>query len=302
MASYRTDSRPTAMTLAAFLAVAVIGGGNAVAIKIGLSEMAPFWSAAVRFLISSVLLFGLMAVIGLPMPRGRALGGASVFGALNFGMAFALVYFALTEVSAGTTQVAIALTPVVVVLLAALQGIETLRGRAVAGALLAFAGATVIFADGMHGAPLGKFLALLAAVFCFAEAAIVVKRFPRVNPIAENAVGQGVGGAILLFFSYLSGEIWNVPSDISTIASLLFLIFLGSMALFGLYVFVIEKWTVSAASYALVAMPVFTIFFAALLLDESITLQFFFGTAAIALGFYFGVLSRANRDTRMDTT
>jgi drug/metabolite transporter (DMT)-like permease len=289
------DHEPGAKTLGAFAAIAVIGGGNAVAIKIGLAEIAPFWSAAVRFLASSLLLMGVVALLRRPLPRGRALAGASHYGTLNFGLAFAFAYFALTEVTAGTTQVAIALTPVVVVLLSAAHGIEALRGRSLAGAIIALAGTGLIFVDGLHGASILKLAALLAAVVCFGEAAVTVKRFPRVEPITANAVGQGVGGAILLAISMAAGETWNIPVQPATLASLLFLVFFGSMALFGLYVYVIRQWTASAASYALVAMPVFTVIFAALLLDETITPQFFLGSAVIALGLYIGVFSRSRR-------
>ena len=45
------SGRPDLITLAAFAGTALFGAGNAVAIRLGYAELAPFWGAAVRFLL-----------------------------------------------------------------------------------------------------------------------------------------------------------------------------------------------------------------------------------------------------------
>ncbi|HUV32295.1 MAG TPA: DMT family transporter, partial [Devosiaceae bacterium] len=128
------ETRPDGVTLAAFAGVALIGGGNAVAIKIGLHELAPFWGAAIRFLSASVILLVFVAATRRPIPGGRALAGVLIYGALSFGGSYAFAYYALTEVTAGTGMVTLALVPLFTVLLAAAQRIEEFRVNRLAGA------------------------------------------------------------------------------------------------------------------------------------------------------------------------
>jgi len=59
-----------------------------------------------------------MAVLRLPLPRGRALTGALLYGTLNFGAAFALAYYALVRLHAGLGQTLLALVPLATLLLA----------------------------------------------------------------------------------------------------------------------------------------------------------------------------------------
>lgn len=286
---------PNAITLSAFVLIAMIGGANAVAIKIGMRELDPFWGAAIRFLSASALLVLVMLALRRPWPRGRALKGVLIFGLLNIGLTYAFAYYALTQVTAGTVQVLLAMVPLVVVFLSALQHVEPLSGRAIAGALTAIAGTAIVFSQSVGSVSALALGALVAAVFCIGQAAVTIKRFPRVSPLVENAISLGVGGLILLAISGAAGENWAMPVGAATLGSLGYLILFGSMGMFWLYLFVIERWTASAASYSLVLMPVFTIIYAAILLGETVTGTFIFGGVVIFAGLFVGVFHRPHR-------
>ena len=51
-----TQGRPDGVTLVAFLAVAVFGGLNAIAVKASVRELEPFWSAGSRFVAAALIL------------------------------------------------------------------------------------------------------------------------------------------------------------------------------------------------------------------------------------------------------
>ena len=87
--------------IAAFAAIALLVGGNAVGIRFSNRELDPLWGAGLRFALAASLLVGAMAVLRLELPRGRALTGALLFGLLDVGGAFALGYYALVELHAG---------------------------------------------------------------------------------------------------------------------------------------------------------------------------------------------------------
>jgi len=100
----------------------------------------PLWGAGLRFALAAIVLAAAMAVLKLELPRGRALTGALLFGLLDVGGAFALGYYALVELHAGFGSILVALVPLATLLLAVLQGQESLRIVAVAGTLVALVG------------------------------------------------------------------------------------------------------------------------------------------------------------------
>ena len=120
---------------------------------------------------------------------------------------------------------------------------------------------------------------------------MVLKITPRAHPVASNAVGMLIGGALLTGLSALVGDAWVVPTQGDTWAAMVFLVFGGSVAVFGLYVFLLGRWTASAVSYVLLLQPLATIAYSAMLTGEPITAALFVGAAVILLGVYIGALA-----------
>ena len=117
------------MVLAAFGALVLLAGGNGVAIRFSNRELAPLWGAGLRFLLAALILFALMALLKLALPRGRALMGALLYGVFQFSGAFGLFYYALVQVHAGLGQTLLALVPLATLLLAVAQRQENLSAR-----------------------------------------------------------------------------------------------------------------------------------------------------------------------------
>src|ERR671914_2196250 len=149
------------VALASFVAGALLAGGNGVSIRFSNRELPPLWGAGLRFSLAAALLLAVMAVLRLPFPRGRALTGALLYGALNFGGAFALTYYALVKLHAGFGQILLAVVPLATLLLAVLQRQEHLRLAAVGGAVLALAG--IVFMSRASFRESVPLLSLLAA-------------------------------------------------------------------------------------------------------------------------------------------
>jgi drug/metabolite transporter (DMT)-like permease len=280
--------------LAAFLIESVLAGGNAVGVRFSNRELPALWGAGLRFSLAALLLAGVMAALRLPLPRGRALMGAVLFGAFNFGGAFALAYYGLVHVHAGFGQILLALVPLATLLLAVAQGQEHLRASAVLGTVLALAGVAVLSrAPLQESVPLLSFLALLGGAVCFAEAAVLVRRFAPVHPVAINAVGMATGGAMLLAGSALAGEPVALPQRPSTLLALAYLVLIGSIIVFVLYLFVLRHWAASRAAYAFVISPFVTVILSAWLDDEPIGFGLVLGGALILAGVYVGALRPA---------
>src|SRR3954453_22025859 len=193
--------------VAAFAAIAVLVGGNAVGIRFSNRELDPLWGAGLRFALAAIVLGAAMAVLKLELPRGRALTGALLLGLLDVGGAFALGYYALVELHAGFGSILLALVPLATLLLAALQGQEPLRIAAVAGTVVALVGVALMSrAPLRESVPLLSLLSALGGALCIAIATVLARRFPPGLPVTMNAVAMTAGAAALIAGSVLAGE------------------------------------------------------------------------------------------------
>jgi drug/metabolite transporter (DMT)-like permease len=279
--------------LAAFLIGSVLAGGNAVGVRYSNRELDPLWGAGLRFALAAVLLAALMAVLGLSPPREKALAGAVLYGALNFGAAFGLAYYGFVRIHAGLGQTVLAVVPLVTLLLAVLQRQERFRPAALGGSVLALGGIAVLSQAPLRGVPMLSLLALLAAAFCFAEAAIVVRRVPTVHPLTMNAVGMAAAALMLVGGAILVGDTIELPEHAETWIALGYLVVVGSIVVFGLYVFVLRFWSASRAAYTFVLVPVVTVAISAWLDDEPVRLGLILGGVLVLTGVYIGALRRA---------
>lgn len=290
-------ARPGTFTLAAFAGVIVLGGGNFLAVRVSNGELAPFWGAGLRFSLAALIFVVIAALMRLSIPRGRALALTALYGFFVVTLTYALMYWALTRVTAGTGSIVLAMVPLVTALLAAAQRLEKLSSRTMLGALVAFGG-IVWMTLGEQGLviPLDGLVAILAASFAIAQSVILGKHVSGNHPVITNAVGMSVGAPLLLALSAVVGEQWAVPAQADTLAAVSYLVVLGSVGLFVLTLLVVRRWTASAMSYAFVLFPVVTMLAEAAILDEALTARSAIGAGAVMAGVWFGALSRSRPD------
>ncbi|CAN5616936.1 hypothetical protein BH23CHL7_BH23CHL7_08020 [soil metagenome] len=277
----------------AFAGVVVIGGLNGVAVRFSNEELDFLWGAALRYGLASLLLFGVLVLRHVALPRGRALVGSVLYGLIGFAAGNGLAYYGLLETPASVGMVILALVPLMTLLLAVAHRLEALRLQSLAGSLLALAGVGLLFWERLsaESIPLLSLLAIVGAALAIAETGVVIKYFPRAHPVANNAVAMGVGGAVLLGGSLIAGQALAIPVQPATLAAVGYLVVLGSVALFMLFLYIIERWTASATSYSLLLMPLPAAVGGALLLGEPITVGLLLGGALILLGVYLGAFA-----------
>ncbi len=286
------SKRPQLLTLIAFIVSTLFGGSNAIAVRFSNIELTPFFGAAVRFAAASLLLFLLVLALRLPLPKGRALVGALIYGALQFGASYALIYWSLLHVQPGLFQVLFAIVPILTFCLAMAHHQEIFQGRILLGGLLAVGGIALVFRDRLD-ANLSwlTLLTIFLAAACVAEATVLFKTFPKAHPITTNAVAMAAGAAILFSLSWFWSETPHLPILPATWIALLYLILLGSIGTFVLALYVLSRWTASAASYQLVLLPIVTVLFSAWLAHETVTLVFLLGGLLVLAGVYIGAIA-----------
>ena len=222
--------------------------------------------------------------------------GAGVYGLLGFGVFYALVYVGLQEASAGSAAVLLSLAPLTTFLLAFAQRQERFRWRALLGALVAVAGIVVMF--GAPGAvPLGSVVVFLLAAVAVGEAGVIAKWFPKAHPVSMNAVAMGVGSVLLLVLSRVVGESWELPARAATVTGFVYLILLGSVGLFVLYLFILKRWSASRTAYAFVLFPLVASLLGLWLEGDPITPALALGGVIVLGGVYIGALHGAMSET-----
>jgi drug/metabolite transporter (DMT)-like permease len=263
-----------------------------VAVRFSNRELPPLLGAGVRFLVAAAVLFGVSRVRRMRLPRGRALWGAVVYGVLAFAAAYGFAYTALTELPAGAGAVVFASYPLFTVFLAPLHRIERFHFRGLMGAVLAIIGIVVLSNPGSATAlPLLPVLAMIASAACAAEAGVLLKRFPVVPPTTANTIAMATGGTLLVGLALTVGEAWVIPEQTSTWLAVLYLALIGSAGLFGLFLFVLHRWTATATSYATALLPVSAMLAGAMIEGDRITVNELIGAAIVIGAVWVGALS-----------
>jgi drug/metabolite transporter (DMT)-like permease len=287
-----SDSERVALT--AFLSYAVLAGGNAVGVRFSNRELAPLWGASLRFALAAALLLAVMVLLRLAFPHGRALVGSLLYGLFNIGAAFGLTYYGLVHIHAGLGQILLALVPLATLLLAVLWRQERLGAAAVIGTLLALTGVAVISYSPLHkNVPLLSVLAVVGGAICFAQALVLVRRFPPVHPVTMNAIGMTTGAALLLPAALIADEPIVLPHRLETWAAMAYLVVIGSVVVFLLYLIVLRYWAASRASYGFVIIPFVTLVLSAWLDNEPVGVGLVVGGLLVMAGVYVGALRPA---------
>ncbi len=275
--------------LLAFVLLVTLGGSNAVAVRFSNLELPPFWGAASRFLLASAIFWAIVFVRRIEIPRGRGLYGMILYGSLSVGASYAFLYWGLVEVQAGMAMVIAATVPLLTLFFARLHRIEPFRWRALAGAIVALAGIALAVSDQLGTTvPVASFLSLLAGSVCIAEATVIFKLFPSVDPMATNALAVTTGMLMLLAISLIAGEHWVSPLASAALPAYLYLVLVGTVGLFYLYLYVLNRWSASATSYSFLLFPVSTVSLGALLAGEQVSIRFLFGAVLVMGGVWIG--------------
>jgi drug/metabolite transporter (DMT)-like permease len=285
------SAAPERSVLIAFVLFILVGGGASVAIRITYGELAPFWSAAARFILAALVFWVMVIIKRIPLPKGRALVGAMLFGILTVGLAFVLISWGLVATPASRYQILMATVPLLTVFLAALHGIESISMRGVLGSLLAVVGiAITVGGSSASELSIPHIAAILVAAVFIAEGGVIIKKFPPNPPIMTNAIGLTIGGLILSLASVVSGEEWALPTQTDTWIAFIYLVIFVTVVAFLLYMFVLSKWSASRTSYGFVLVPLVTIVVAASLVGEEITWNFLVGAVLVLAGVFVGAL------------
>jgi drug/metabolite transporter (DMT)-like permease len=274
----------------AFVSCCTIWGSTFLVISFGNDALPPVWASGIRLAIASVLLTLWCTLARIPLPRGAALKSALIYGVLNFGFNFPLLYWGERTVPSGLAAVMYSTTPLTTALLARALGIEQLTPAKIMGSLVALVGVVVLFSGSLRGqiSPLGLLSVFMAATLA-ATGATLYKRGPRQNAVATNAVACAIGAVIALALSFLIREPHVIPRTAAALIPLAYLVLAGSLGAFVIFTWLVTHWPVSRAAYIGVVVPVIAVILGSVVRHERLTLGEMGGSVLVIAGLVIGM-------------
>jgi drug/metabolite transporter (DMT)-like permease len=298
------DHEPRWLGPLALATIYVVWGSTYLAIRVMVEDIPPLLGAGVRFLIAGVILYAWVAWRRPPATRaatGRQLFGAAIVGLLLMFGGNGLVTVAEQEVPSGLAALLIATVPLWVILLRGTYGRERVPATTLTSVAVGFVGVALLVLPGdrPEGAPLGWSLLVVLAAVLWASGSFAANRVQRPPDVLTATAWQmTIGGAAMVAVGLAIGEAAELHLDdigADSWAAFIFLVFIGSIAAFTAYNWLLRHVAISTvATYAFVN-PVIAVFLGWLILSEEITSFVVVGTAVIVASVAFVVRSPAER-------
>src|SRR5215216_1911875 len=284
-----------------WLVLCGIWGSTWLFIKLGLEDLPPFTFAGIRFVIACAIVFSIIRIRGIALPRARADWILlAVTGILSFGFNYGLVFWGEQYITSGLAALLQATTPAFGLVFAHfnLPG-ERLSWTRIGGVVLGVCGVAVIFSNQLavagRQALAGCVALILSSIFVAYSNILVKKHGKNLNPAIMTA-GQMLFGLLLLLAVSitLEGNPLRYHWTPMAVIALLYLAVVGSVIAFLLYYWLILNMDVTKSMLIALVTPVVAVILGMIVLNEEFGWRTLAGGAMIILGIAF-IVVRKNR-------
>ncbi|MFL5756298.1 MAG: DMT family transporter [Chloroflexota bacterium] len=291
-------ARERRLAEAGVLLVVICWAANFVVVKAALGDLPPLVFTSLRYVVAAATVLGLLRVregnVGLPR---RDLLIIAALGVLGFGVYQLLWTVGLTQINAGDSALLIATTPVLVALIAAMVGTDTLTPPKLAGALVSFAGVALVVGAGQDftlGASMaGDAVTLCAAVAWAIYTALAARALRRADPLRMTA--WAVTGGMLFLLPLGAWQAATTPGLTIEPRHVLAMLYSGILAAGLANVLILRGVKILGPTRVTVlqyGVSPLAVILGALFLGETIRPAQIFGGVVIVLGV---VITRARR-------
>ncbi len=279
-----------------------IWGSTWLFIKLGLADLPPITFAGIRFVIACSILFFLIRIRRIQLPRARAdwlLLASS--GILSFGLNYGLVFWGEQYITSGLAALLQATLPAFGLVFAHLHlPSERLTWKKIGGVVLGVCGVGVVFSNQLvvsgRQALAGCVALVLSAMFA-AYSNVLVKAFGKhLNPAVLSA-GQMLFGLLLLLSVGipLEGNPFRFHWTPVAVIAMLYLAIVGSVIAFLLYYWLVLNMNVTNSMLIALVTPVVAVLLGMIVLDEEFGWRTLAGGAMIILGIGFIVVRKSRK-------
>jgi drug/metabolite transporter (DMT)-like permease len=266
-------------------------------IKVGLAEAPPVTSAAVRFIVAALIIFSILLIRRVPLPRSRRFIGVSLMlGIFQMGIPYALVYWGEQHISSGLAAILYSIMPLCVSVLAKLMLEDRLSRAKISGIIIGTAGVYVIFSDsvslGGTMAAWGMLAMILSAIMASFSSVTIKKYMGPYDPFASLFIPILIGGVLMTCWGLAFERHVPIRIDGPFIVSVLYLAVLGTVTAFGLYYWIIKRIDVTVLSYMTFLIPILACLLGWIFLKETLTIHVLIGAVLIFTGIALATLRK----------
>ena len=230
----------------------------------------------------------------------------AVTGFLQFSLNYSMVFWSEQYISSGLAAVLQATIPAFGLLMAWVHlPQEKLTWQKVTAIILGIIGVAVIFIEQLHVNDLMAFagcVAIVAGAFAAAEASVLTKSFGASLHPVSLLFGQMVCGLlpVVLIGYFKEGNPVKFHWTMSAVLAVLYLAVVGTIVAFWLYYWLLQQVESTKAMTIALVTPLVAVIIGAIILDEKLLPQTFFGGALILAGTGMIVFRRQPRIVKQD--
>lgn len=296
------NQRPHPSLLAGLIAVMVASWSlNFIFGKIGLRHFAPLTLASFRVELAALLMAPIYAIQRLArLPRARPFNRRDFWtfaylGLLGVGVNQVCFTIGLNYTTVGHSALVVGMNPILILLLARLQGLEALTAKKVTGMAMAFAGVAVLASEhgfSLHSGTLSGDLITFTGTLGLALYTVLGKRVAaEYDSVSMNAFNYFVGGIVFLPLAIRQalglsrGHAWGLVAWEGWVA-LGFMAVFASVVAYLIYFWVLRYMTASRLGAFGYLHPVMTTTLGVALLGERLTWPLLGGGTLVLAGVY----------------
>ncbi|MEQ8968755.1 MAG: EamA family transporter [Azospirillaceae bacterium] len=264
-----------------FAVLCLAWGSTWIAIKIGVMDAPPLTYAGTRFVAAGILVLGFQwlrggraAIAVAKADRWRLFGVSALVIAVCFG----LIFWGERHVSAGLTAIVVqGLIPIALPLFAAITAVEPLTRARMVAAAIGVTGLAIVFAPtaATPGTTLGLvgLLAITAGTLAYCAGSVRSRAILSRHSAVSIAGWQSLIGGFLAILAAAFLEP-NAITEIDrfflphVLAAWLWLVLVGSVVGFVLYIVLLKEWGASRVSVYAFVTPLVAIVLEAVILGE----------------------------------
>lgn len=278
---------PTRRDWLSIFFLGLIWGGTFMVVAFALRGYGPITVATARVVLGALALIGVALAMGRPMPGWDAALWAHIIpiGLLSSAVPFSLLSWGQNFVPSAFAGLSMASSPLFVLPLAYFFAGETLTKNKMIGCALGFIGTLVLLGPEIisGGALVGPRLACIGAAVCYAFASILTRRCPKIDPITLAATSLIVGAVPLIPMMLVTEGMPTWQGPVPGFAIILLGLVPTALAVL-LRVSVIRSAGSGFMTLTAYQVPVWSVVFGAVILDENIPLRFLAALALILIG------------------
>ncbi|HCW67163.1 MAG TPA: EamA family transporter [Thalassospira lucentensis] len=276
------------------IVLSILWGGSFFFTEIALVDLPPFTLVLCRVAIASLILWWVVLLRNVPIPRDPTFWGAiAVMGALNNLVPFSLIVWGQTHIASGLAAILNATTPLFTLLIAHIAtDTEKLNLRKAAGVLIGFVGVLVVI--GMPEAKTSAATdllstlapcAVLLAAISYGCAGVYGRRFSTTSPILTAAGMTSASSLMLIPLAAVVDTPWHLPvPSPTTIMAVLGIAALSTALAYILYFEILKRAGASNLLLVTFLIPVSAILLGVGFLGETLLMQHILGMGVIGVG------------------